>query len=137
MTTNANNPPSPPRTLAATVRKYRERAGLSIRQLAAQARVHHSYLARLENGDNDKPTPEVLQGLARALDIDAAKLLRFIGVKPAPAKLPTPRVYFRRAYHLSADEAAEAERQIENILQGLRKHTKRTNDNNLRGGTTP
>lgn len=136
MTSNANNPPSP-RTLAATVRKYRERAGLSIRQLAALAGLHHSYLARLENGDNDRPTPEVLQGIARALKIDAVKLLRFIGVKPAPAKLPAPRVYFRRAYHLNADEAAEAERQIENILQGLRKHTKRTNGNNLRGGTKP
>lgn len=137
MTSNVNNPPSPPRTLAAAVRKYRERAGLSIRQLAAQAGVHHSYLARLENGDNDRPTPEVLQGLARALGIDPTKLLRFIGVKPTPAKLPTPRVYFRRTYHLSAEEAAEAERQIESILQGLRKHTKRTNNNKPRGGTTP
>lgn len=131
---SAHSPPS----LGATVRKHRERAGLSIRQLAAKAEVNYAYLSRVENGTYEKPAADVLQRLAGALGIDPAKLLRFIGVKPAPAKLPTPRVYFRRAYHLSANEAAEAERQIEEILHGLRKHTKRTNDNNLRGGgTTP
>jgi len=53
-----------------------------------------------------------------------------MGVDPAKVKLPTPRVYFRKAYHLTSKEAKEAERQLENILDGLRKETKRREDTN-------
>lgn len=83
MTTVHHNsaPPSPP--LGATVRKYRERAGLSIRQLAATAEVNYAYLSRIENGIYTNPGADLLQRIAEALDIDPAKLLRFIGVKPS------------------------------------------------------
>lgn len=131
MTDNPSpNPAAMPqrRTLADTIRRHRERAGLSVRQLSARTGVHHSYLSRLENGDNDRPTPDVLQSIARALDLEPGKLLRFIGVKPT-VTMPSKRVFFRRAYGLTPDQADEAEARVAEIIEGLRGHTqtKRTN----------
>jgi HTH-type transcriptional regulator, competence development regulator len=96
-------------SLGEHIKTLREQAGYSQRQLAAQAGLHHSYLARLESGDNDKPAPDILQRIADVLEIDANELLAFIGIKPS---LPEPRVYFRRAYGLSQAEAEEAARLI-------------------------
>jgi transcriptional regulator with XRE-family HTH domain len=96
---------SRPSTLGGYVRQERERAGLSIRQLAAQVGMHHSRLARLERGEvGDRTTPEYIQGIADALGIDVTKLLRFSGVKPKP-ELPTIKMYFRRKLGVDADEA--------------------------------
>jgi transcriptional regulator with XRE-family HTH domain len=132
MSTRPSSPqPSAQRhSLGAVIRAHREKAGLSQRELAAQAGCHHSYLARLENGSNDKPTPEVLQGIARALGLEPGKLLRFIGVKPATA-LPTPRVYFRRAYGMTDSEAQETAARIEAILAELRTHPRQRPPRNL------
>jgi transcriptional regulator with XRE-family HTH domain len=131
--TNQSNNPVP--NLAATVRKYRERAGLSLRALATQAGIHHSYLARLENGDNDRPTPEILQSIAAALEIEPGKLLRFIGVKPTTV-VPTPRAYFRRAYGMTPAQASEAAERMEQIVRELRDHHEQQN-NKSRGGIRP
>jgi transcriptional regulator with XRE-family HTH domain len=133
MTNQSNNPVS---SLAATVRKYRERAGLSVRTLATQAGIHHSYLARLENGDNDRPTPEVLQSIATALDVEPGKLLRFIGIKPTTV-IPTPRAYFRRAYGMTPAQASEAAERMEHIVRELRDHHEQQNNKQSRGGTRP
>lgn len=132
MTNQSNKPVS---SLAATVRKYRVRAGLSVRALATQAGIH-SYLARLENGDNDRPTPEVLQSIAAALDIEPGKLLRFIGVKPTTV-IPTPRAYFRRAYGMTPTQASEAAERMEHIVRELRDHHDQENNKKSRGGTRP
>jgi transcriptional regulator with XRE-family HTH domain len=97
-------------SLGDVIRAYREQAGLSQRQLAAMADLHHSLLARIENGDVERPGAELLQRLGDTLEIDAQELLSFIGVRPA---LPEPRAYFRRAYGLSETQAREAARLIE------------------------
>lgn len=123
MTTQSDNAAAA--TLAAAVRKHRERAGLSVRALAAKAGIHHSYLARLENGDNDKPTPDVLQNIAAALGIDPSKLLRFIGIKPTTVMLK-PRMYFRKAYDMTAEQADQAAERMEQIARELRDHTRET-----------
>jgi transcriptional regulator with XRE-family HTH domain len=119
--TSPSNSAAQRSSLGAIIRRQREKAGLSQRELAARAGCHNSYLSRLESGDNDKPTPEVLQGIAQALELEPGKLLRFIGVKPTTV-LPTPRVYFRRAYGMTADEADEAAARVKSILQELRDH---------------
>jgi transcriptional regulator with XRE-family HTH domain len=95
-----------PATLASVVRAAREAAGLSIRQLAPLVRAHYSVLARIEAGDVTRPSPEMVQNIAQALELDASELLAFIGVK---ATLPEPKVYFRKAYGMSEREAEEAE----------------------------
>jgi transcriptional regulator with XRE-family HTH domain len=95
-----------PTTLAGIIRAAREAAGLSVRQLAPLVGVHHSVLARIETGDIARPSPELLQNIADALEIDASELLAFVGVK---ANLPEPKIYFRKAYGMSEREAEEAE----------------------------
>ena len=106
-------------SLAAAVRAYREQAGLSQRQLASMVGMHHSLLARIENGEVIQPSAELLQRLADTLEVDAAELLAFIGVKPA---LPEPRVYFRREFGVSDAEAREIVKLIEERYP-KQKHT--------------
>jgi transcriptional regulator with XRE-family HTH domain len=90
-------------SLAAYLRDKREAAGLSQRQLAAMAHVDHSYLAKLESGKiSTRPNPEHLQRLCDALGVDLAEAMALLGIR---SSLPEPRVYFRRAYGASADEA--------------------------------
>ena len=80
----------------------REQSGLSQRQAAAKADIHHSFLARLENGEVKSPDPGLLQNLCEAIGGDTEIALSYLGVKPIT---PEPRVYFRRAYGVNADDA--------------------------------
>jgi transcriptional regulator with XRE-family HTH domain len=90
-------------TLGTFIAARRARLGLSQRQLAAQAGIHHSLIARLESGEIVAGrSPEHMQAIADALEIDVSELLRFVGIKPT---LPEPRVYFRRKYGVNAEEA--------------------------------
>lgn len=97
-------------TLGDYLRMARQQAGYSIRELAKLVSVHFSYLARLENGETAHPSPDLLQRLAEVLQVDAAELLTYIGVKPA---LPEPRAYFRRKLGVNAEEADVLARLIE------------------------
>ena len=90
-------------TLAAYLCGKREAAGLSQRQLAALAHVDHSYLAKLESGKiSTRPNPEHLQRLCDALGVELSEAMALLGIR---STLPEPRVYFRRAYGVDADEA--------------------------------
>lgn len=91
-------------SFGAHLRATRERAGLSLRELAARATMNYGYLARIESGERSKPAPDVLQRLADALEVDSADFFAFFGVKPA-ATLPPPRTYFRRKFGVGAQEA--------------------------------
>lgn len=86
-------------TLGEYIKTNREAAGLSQRQLAARIGIHHSYLARLESGENDSPAAEVLQRIADELEIRSTDLFAFIGVTP-PEGLPELAPYLRAKYHL-------------------------------------
>jgi len=105
--------PDQPASLGAFLREARTEAGISIRELAARARMHNSYLVKLETGQYANPSAEILQRLADALGIDPNELLRFIGVKEA-STLPPLRGYFRRKLGVNADEAEVLARLIEN-----------------------
>ncbi len=105
-------------SLGEHLRHARERAGLSQRQLALDANMHHSYIARLENGEvRRKPKPEHLQRLADALSIDLAELLAFLGIRPT---LPETRTYFRRAYGVNDEEANVIANLVEHYIDKLR-----------------
>ena len=60
--------------VAANVRRLRERAGLSLNQLAASAGVGRSTLALLESG-NANPSIETLWAIARALGVPFGTLV--------------------------------------------------------------
>jgi transcriptional regulator with XRE-family HTH domain len=117
MSDKPSSGPSDGATLATVIRTHREAAGYSVRQLAAMVGIHHGYLARLETGDRGKPTADILQRLAEALEIDQDELLCFIGVKT----LPEPRAYYRRAYKLTETQAAEAEARMDEVIADVRR----------------
>jgi transcriptional regulator with XRE-family HTH domain len=97
-------------SLGAYLRAAREAAGLSLRQLAERAGVGHAYLSRLELGEQSNPTIEVLQKITQALSLDFDELLAKFGIK---RPLPEPRVYFRRKFGVSEEDAEVMERLIE------------------------
>jgi transcriptional regulator with XRE-family HTH domain len=63
-----------PRAIGQRVREEREKAGLSLAQLAAAAEITKAYLVRLET-QGGNPSVEVVAKIAEALDLTAADLL--------------------------------------------------------------
>lgn len=56
------------------VKAIRERRGLSIRALAAKAKMSFTYLSNVENGKAD-PSLSTLKRIAKALKVQVADLL--------------------------------------------------------------
>jgi transcriptional regulator with XRE-family HTH domain len=72
-----------PRAIGRRVREERDKAGLSLSQLAAASGLTKAYLVRLENQVGN-PSVEVLAQIAEALDLTVADLvggpvIRFVG----------------------------------------------------------
>lgn len=63
------------RKLGEVVRELREVKGLTQAQLAERAQVALSYITTIEAGQPGIPPRQVLQRLARALDVTTRKLL--------------------------------------------------------------
>jgi transcriptional regulator with XRE-family HTH domain len=62
------------KVLGRTIRKYRERAGLSIEKVAEKADLHHNYVGELERGEK-AASIDTLVKIAKGLRIRPAKLL--------------------------------------------------------------
>jgi len=62
------------------LKSLREQRGLSLRELAQLADIDHAYIYRLETGDKEAPSEEVLIKLIRALKAGKreAEMLRFL-----------------------------------------------------------
>jgi transcriptional regulator with XRE-family HTH domain len=96
--------------LGEAVRQAREAKGLSTRGLAEAIGTTHSYIHKLEAGWFGSISPENIQALARALDIDAQDLFALAGYK-VPDGLPTLVPYMRTKYGEDLPEAGIAELQ--------------------------
>lgn len=107
-----------PETLGAYVRQKREAAGLSQRQLAADAGVNFSNISRLESGFHATPSPELLKSIADVLDIDLAELLAYRGIQVTGAR--SLNDYLRRDYQLPEAGVEEAKAAIEEIVRKYR-----------------
>lgn len=68
--------------LGALIREQRERAELSLRELAQRANVSNPYLSQLERGLHE-PSVRVLTSIAKALNMSADALLRGAGLVDA------------------------------------------------------
>ena len=68
------------RALGLLLQKLREGRGLSLRDLALLADIDHAYIYRLETGDKEAPSDEVLSKLIRALKLGKreAEMLRYV-----------------------------------------------------------
>lgn len=67
------------------LRNLREERGLSLREVAQLAEIDHAYVYRLETGDKESPSGEVLSKLGRALKASKreAEMLRYVAAHPA------------------------------------------------------
>ena len=61
----------------------RYRAGISLKDAAERAGVGRTTLSRIENGHIERPSAEVVHGLAAAYEIEVDVLL---GLKPMPER---------------------------------------------------
>lgn len=64
-----------PRPFGATLRRQRERYGLTQQELAERAIITQSYLAMLETGERENPSLDIVRRLARALELPLKDLL--------------------------------------------------------------
>lgn len=78
-----------PSTLGDFIASQRRAAELSLRQLAERAGISNPYVSQIERGLR-KPSAEVLQSLARALQVSAGTLYSYAGLlEPDADKGPT------------------------------------------------
>ncbi|UPK77204.1 helix-turn-helix domain-containing protein [Nocardioidaceae bacterium SCSIO 66511] len=76
-------------TLGEYLLEQRRQAELSLRQLADQAGVSNPYLSQIERGVR-KPSAEVLQNIAKALQISAESLYVRAGILDADVSASRP-----------------------------------------------
>lgn len=63
-------------TLASRLKSLRQQRGLQVQQLARNAGVSEPYLSQLEGGTKTNPSADVIDRLAKALDVSAVELAR-------------------------------------------------------------
>jgi transcriptional regulator with XRE-family HTH domain len=107
--------PSEARQLARIIRRHREAAGLSARELARRAGVTPSTVTRLELAQIPSPRGENLRALADVLDIPASDLFLTADWLPRE-ELPTFTPYLRSKY---ANLPMSAQREIERSFQDI------------------
>lgn len=110
-------------TLGAHIQRGRERAGLSLRHLAAITGIPKTTLHRLELDQMDHPSPALLQRVAEALELNSDDLFAFVGYRPSES-LPSLAPYLRAKYHLPPEAIAE----VNDALGGILDKYDRTGD---------
>jgi HTH-type transcriptional regulator, competence development regulator len=109
------------------IRDQRQRAGMTLRDLATLAEVDLANLHRIETGKVKEPSPRSLQRLSRHLDCDYEDLAAMAGYS-LPEGLPELQVYLRTKYDdLSSEE-------IRNVEQYVRFLHQQHDDQGVGGG---
>lgn len=104
-------------SLGAFITTHRLRAGLTIPALAERAGLDKSAVMRLERGDILRPTPDKLERLATALDVEPEDLFALAGYL-ATSTLPDFAPYLRAK--LAGELPDEALKQLEDYYELLR-----------------
>jgi transcriptional regulator with XRE-family HTH domain len=94
--------------LGAYVQRLRQERTLSVRGLAARAKVDFSWLSRLERGLIGSPDARSLWRIGRALNVEVADLYLEAGFGDAHG-LPGFGPYLRAKYHLPPEAVAQLE----------------------------
>src|SRR6266704_2532923 len=100
--------------LGAYVQRLRSGRSLTVRALAARAKVDYSWISRLERGRMNSPDARYLYRIARALDVEVADLYLEAGLGDAHG-LPGFGPYLRAKYHLPPEAVAQLEAHFELI----------------------
>ena len=94
--------------LGAYVQQLRVERALSVRGLAARAKVDYSWISRLERGRIGSPDARSLWRIARAMNVEVADLYLEAGFGDAHG-LPGFGPYLRAKYHLPPEAVAQLE----------------------------
>lgn len=100
--------------LGAYVQQLRQDRSLTVRGLAARAKIDASYLSRLEHGRIGSPDARSLWRIARALDVEVADLYLEAGFGDAHG-LPGFAPYLRAKYQLPPEAVAQLQAHFELI----------------------
>lgn len=90
--------------IGAFLRTKREELGLSLRDLEDRSGVGNSVIARVESGGINRPDPDKLARLSRALGVSLTEVLA-AGEVTSGADLPSLPVYLRSRYGELPEEA--------------------------------
>ncbi len=77
-----------PLSLGEFIASQRHAAEMSLRQLAERAGISNPYVSQIERGLR-RPSAEVLQALAQALQVSAGTLYSYAGIEPEDEERPT------------------------------------------------
>lgn len=99
------------------LRRHREAAGLSFRQLAAAVDIDPAQLVRLERGGVAFPRADLLGRIASELRLPVADVLTLAGY-PTSRQLPNLRPYMRAKYRNLPPEAVD---EVEAFIEDLAK----------------
>jgi HTH-type transcriptional regulator, competence development regulator len=90
------------------LRSVRQLKGFSLKAVADPAGISTAYLQKLETGDVKNPSPNVLHGLARVLEVSYPTLMELAGyVMPNTEDPGAPRAF---DYALSSTDLTDEER---------------------------
>ena len=103
------------RDLGEFIREQRSVARLSLRKLSDMAGISNPYLSQIERGLR-KPSAEILQQIAKALQISAESLYERAGLLSPDDK---PRVGVREAIAADADLTAEQRQALLNVYESF------------------
>ena len=67
--------------LSKYIKNNREQKNISQRELARKVKIDNSYISRIENGEIQKPTFNLLKKIADVLDVSILELLKIAGYK--------------------------------------------------------
>lgn len=93
--------------IAKYIKYQRKKRQLSITQLAKKADVSPSYISKLEQGQYQSTTFDVLQNLAHALEMRTADFLRKCGLISEERSLPTLEYLLKEEYRFSTKAIVE------------------------------
>jgi transcriptional regulator with XRE-family HTH domain len=114
-------------TLGQRLREVRVLRGRSLADVAADAGISPAYLQKLEAGGVKQPSPNVLQKLAKALELDYPELMRLAGyVAPAAGRGKKRRnelTYALSSEPLTDDEAEVLARYLDWYRHDKKKRT--------------
>jgi transcriptional regulator with XRE-family HTH domain len=84
-----------------TIQRLREESGLSLSQLAKDARISKSYIWKIEQGKSDsRPSGKTLYKIARALGTSMSELIGQAVLVDEPTEVPDSLKKFAKKAHL-------------------------------------
>lgn len=88
----------------------------SLRNVAGEAEISAAYLQKLERGQVDEPSPNILRRLAAVLRVDYQRLMEFAGYDVPRGRVPQGHLSTRFA---DADLTAAEERAVAAFIDHL------------------